>query len=121
MPLSHEYAAATQDLGTSAPDSETTRPVRLALAHEIARVASSRSLTQCQTAELLGTTQPKVSALFAGKVDGFSLDRLVRFLNALGEDVHIVVLPRSAETAVAATHVMSAARFLPSATGWSYA
>lgn len=44
-----------------------------------------------QTAELLGIDQPKVSALLRGKITGFSLERLFRFLNALDRDVEIVV------------------------------
>ena len=78
---------------TSAADAEPLA-VRSALAREFAAIVSARGLTQREVAELLGTTQPKVSALLAGKVEGFSLDRLVRYLNLLGEDVHIVVLPK---------------------------
>jgi predicted XRE-type DNA-binding protein len=103
------------------PDAADTRTVRVALAREIASIAADRGLTQCQTAELLGTTQPKVSALFAGKIEGFSIDRLVRFLNLLGEDIHIVVLPSAPEGSRATTRVMSASRCIPLATGWSYA
>lgn len=39
--------------------------------------------------------QPKVSALVRGRLAGFSLDRLVRFLVLLGRDVEIVVKPRT--------------------------
>ena len=67
---------------------------RAALAQQIASIASHRHLTQSETASLLGTTQPKVSDLFAGKLAGFSMERLVRFLNALDRDVCIVVSPK---------------------------
>jgi len=40
---------------------------------------------------LLGVDQPKVSALVRGQLAGFSLERLMRFLNILGRDVQIVV------------------------------
>ena len=41
-------------------------------------------------------SQPKISALRSGPLDGFSTDRLIRFLNMLGRDVRIVVTkPRS--------------------------
>ena len=56
---------------------------------------------------LLGIDQPKVSALIRGKVDGFSTDRLFRFLNALGLDVEIVVRPRRQENGEALTRVVS--------------
>jgi hypothetical protein len=39
--------------------------------------------------------QPKVSALVRGRLAGFSLDRVVRFLVLLGSDVEIVVKPRT--------------------------
>lgn len=83
--------------------------VRLALAREIAEAISARGLTQCEAAELLGTAQPKVSALMSGRVEGFSLDRLVKYLNLLGEDIHIVVLPKPAEREHARTRVISPA------------
>ena len=70
---------------------------KAALAAQIASIATHRHLTQQQTARLLGTTQPKVSELFAGKLAGFSMERIIRFLNALDRDVCIVVShkPRS--------------------------
>jgi predicted XRE-type DNA-binding protein len=42
-----------------------------------------------------------VSNLLRGRLDGFSMERLMRFLNALDRDVEIVVKrrPRSRETA----------------------
>ena len=56
---------------------------------------------------LLGIDQPKISALMRGKLDGFSIDRLLRFLNALGRDIEIVVRPAS-RVGVASTRVVSA-------------
>jgi predicted XRE-type DNA-binding protein len=40
-----------------------------------------------EAAEIMGVDQPKVSQLMHGKLDGFSMERLYRFLNALGMDV----------------------------------
>jgi predicted XRE-type DNA-binding protein len=57
----------------------------------IADIIAERRLTQARAAKLLGIDQPKVSALLRGKLSGFSIDRLFRFLNALGRDVEIVV------------------------------
>ena len=51
-------------------------------------------LTQIQAAKLLGVDQAKVSALVCGRLSGFSMDRLFRFLNALGRDIEIVVQPK---------------------------
>jgi predicted XRE-type DNA-binding protein len=50
-------------------------------------------------ARLMGIDQPKVSAMLAGQFRGYSVERLMRFLVALGHDVEIVVKPRSRGTA----------------------
>lgn len=63
------------------------------LVQRIADIIAERKLTQVRAAKLLGIDQPKVSALLRGKLDGFSTDRLFRFLNALGRDVEIVIRP----------------------------
>src|SRR5688572_4945095 len=63
------------------------------LARRICAIVSQRKLTQARAAALLGIDQPKISALLRGKLEGFSTDRLFRFLNALGQDVEIVVRP----------------------------
>ena len=57
------------------------------LARKIAELIVKRRLTQAAAAELLNVDQPKVSALVRGRLAGFSLDRLVRFLVQLGSDV----------------------------------
>ena len=57
-----------------------------------------RRLTQAAAAAVLEIDQPKVSALTRGRLSGFSLDRLVKFLVLLGSDVKIVVKPRSSGT-----------------------
>jgi len=60
-----------------------------------------RRLTQSQAAAILGIDQPKISALKQGKLSGFSIERLIRFLVLLGRDVEITVKtrPRSRATA----------------------
>jgi predicted XRE-type DNA-binding protein len=65
------------------------------LVSKISSIIRGRHLTQAQAAEVLGTTQPIVSSLVRGRLDGFSLERLMRFLNALDRDVDIVVKRRS--------------------------
>ena len=61
------------------------------LAAQIRRIVQRRRLTQAAAGELLGITQPKVSALRHGRLDGFSTDRLFRFLTKLGCDIQIKV------------------------------
>ncbi|MBI1784546.1 XRE family transcriptional regulator [Candidatus Sumerlaeota bacterium] len=63
------------------------------LALHICAIFNDRGLTQSEAAKLLKVDQPKISALMRGKLDGFSAERLFRFLNALGRDVQIVIRP----------------------------
>ena len=60
---------------------------------KIERTIRRRRLTQTAAAQLMGIDQPKVSAMLAGPVQGYSVERLMRFLVALGHDVEIVVKP----------------------------
>jgi predicted XRE-type DNA-binding protein len=102
MGAKHEHTVSSgnvfEDLGL--PESEELL-AKAALANQIASIITSRRLTQEAAARVLGTGQPKVSELLAGKLDGFSMERLIRFLNALDCDVQIVVTPkpRSRESA----------------------
>ena len=60
---------------------------------QIIQIIEERGLKQVEAAEIMGVDQPKVSQLVRGKLDGFSMERLYRFLNALGMDIEIVVKP----------------------------
>ena len=66
---------------------------RAEVAARICAIISKRKLTQAQAGDVLGIDQPKVSALMRGHFEGFSSDRLFRFLNALGQDVEITIRP----------------------------
>lgn len=61
------------------------------LVYHIAHVIKQRDLTQREAAALLGIDQPKVSQLLRGRLDGFSTERLFRFLIALGQDIEITL------------------------------
>ncbi len=78
------------DLGLPNPD---LAPAKAELVQRIRHVIAARKLTQTQAAAVLGLDQPKVSALVRGRVEGYSLDRLFRFLTALGQRVEITVRP----------------------------
>jgi predicted XRE-type DNA-binding protein len=69
---------------------------RAELMRRIWYLVRERRLTQAQTAKILGTNQPTVSDLMRCKLSKFSLERLISFLNALGQDVEISVRPRPA-------------------------
>lgn len=78
------------DLNIPNPDEYLAKA---ALAASILQIVRKRRLTQTAAGEILGINQPKVSALLNGRLDGFSTERLFRFLNALGCDVRITVSP----------------------------
>ena len=68
--------------------------IKAGLVVKIGRIIRQRELTQAAAAQLMGIDQPKVSAMLAGQFRGYSVERLMRFLVALGHDVEIVVKPR---------------------------
>jgi predicted XRE-type DNA-binding protein len=68
--------------------------VKAELVAKIIQETERRHLTQSQAAVLLGIDQPKISALKQGKLSGFSIERLIRFLLLLGRDVEITVKQR---------------------------
>src|ERR1700730_13114295 len=49
------------------------------------------SLTQRVAARRIGTTQPELSKVLGGKFTEVSLERLMRFLTALGYDIQIKI------------------------------
>jgi predicted XRE-type DNA-binding protein len=64
------------------------------LASKICELINQRNLTQTEAGKLLGVNQPKISALMTGKLDGFSSERLFRFLNALDQEIEIIIKPK---------------------------
>jgi len=76
------------DLGFVKPEREELK-ARLTL--QIYRLIKERGLTQAQAGEVLGIKQPHVSSLMRGQSGAFSVERLMNFLTALGQDVHITV------------------------------
>jgi predicted XRE-type DNA-binding protein len=94
-----------RDLGAPAPEEML---VKAGLTARIAETIASRGLTQAAAARILGVDQPKVSALLRGRLSGFSTERLLRFLTALGSDVEIVVRAPSKAGSRGHLHVLSA-------------
>jgi len=67
--------------------------IKAGLVVKIDGIIRQRALTQTAAAQAMGIDQPKVSAMLAGQFRGYSVERLMRFLVALGQDVEIVVTP----------------------------
>ena len=81
--------------------------IKAELVHQIAGILQEEHLTQKDTAVRLGIAQPDVSRMLAGHFRQFSVERLMRFLVALGQDVKIVVRPAAAARARAAQLTVS--------------
>jgi predicted XRE-type DNA-binding protein len=78
------------DLGISEPE-EVMAKAKIAL--KIYETVKAKKLTQAKAAKILKISQPKVSLLLRGHLTDFSLERLLRFLNDLGQDVYISIVP----------------------------
>jgi predicted XRE-type DNA-binding protein len=91
------------DLGISQPDLALAKAK---LVQQIRDQIAERGLTQVKAAELLGLDQPKVSALFRGRTDGYTIARLFKFLNLLGQHIEITIRPAGKNSVAAETRVI---------------
>jgi predicted XRE-type DNA-binding protein len=87
------------DLGVRNTDEHA---LKAELVRRIAAVMKDQDLTQVAAARRFGIDQPDVSKMLRGHFRQFSVERLMRFLVALGQDVKIVVRPVPAARAKAA-------------------
>ena len=79
-----------RDLGF--PDAEAVNLLaRSTLMIEIKNIIEERKLTQASAATILGVRQPRVSALYTGRIEDFTVDMLMKWLSKLGKEVSIVV------------------------------
>jgi len=67
------------------------RQTKARLAFAINELIHRRRLSQAKAAQALRINQPKVSALGKYRLQGFSVERLMRLLTALDQDVEIVI------------------------------
>jgi len=72
------------------PDAEE-RLRKAPLAVAIRRAIEEQGMTQTAAAERMGITQPEVSRIVRGRLSGFTFERLLNCLTALGRDVDIVI------------------------------
>ena len=78
------------DIGLPNPDEALAKAD---VAREINRIVSERRLTQLKAGSLLGIGQPRVSQLKRGRLGDFSLEKLIGFAKALGNEVEILIKP----------------------------
>jgi predicted XRE-type DNA-binding protein len=78
------------DLGLENPQEHNVKAHLVIL---ISKMIESKNLTQGQAATKMGLRQPDVSKLLRGRFEGFSLERLLYFVRALGSDIEIKIKP----------------------------
>jgi predicted XRE-type DNA-binding protein len=79
--------------------------VKAQLVFKIDAIMKKRRLKQVDAAGLFGVRQPDVSKMLRGDFRQFSVERLLRFLVALDQDVEILVRPRRDKHHAPALHV----------------
>jgi predicted XRE-type DNA-binding protein len=79
--------------------------VKAQLVFKIDGLMKARRLKQVEAAALFGILQPDVSKMLRGEFRQFSVERLLRFLVALDQDVEIVVKPHRDRSNAPALHV----------------
>ena len=72
------------------PDAEE-HYLKAELVLRIDRTIKALALTQSAAARRIGTTQPELSKILSGKFSEASLERLMRFLAALGHRIEIMI------------------------------
>ena len=80
--------------------------VKAQLVFRIDMILKKRGLKQVEAAELFGIRQPDVSKMLRGEFRQFSVERLLRFLVALNQDVEIVIKPHRDRKNAPALHVL---------------
>jgi predicted XRE-type DNA-binding protein len=79
--------------------------IKAQLVFKIDTLMKKRGLKQKEAADLFGVRQPDVSKMLRGEFRQFSVERLLRFLVALDQDVEIVVKPHRGRNNAPALHV----------------
>ena len=80
--------------------------IKAQLVFKIDTILKKRGLKQVEAADLFGVRQPDVSKMLRGDFRQFSVERLLRFLVALDQDVEIVVKPHRGRNDAAAMQVV---------------
>ena len=88
-----------RDIGLRNPEQHL---IKAQLTLKIDRIMKKKGMKQGDAAKLFGVKQPDISKLLRGDFRQFSVERLLRFLVALGQDVEIVVKPHRRGTREAA-------------------
>jgi predicted XRE-type DNA-binding protein len=91
-----------EDIGVANPEEHLTKAK---LVFKIDTILKRRGLKQREAAELFGVRQADVSKMLRGEFRQFPVERLLRFLAALNQDVEIIVKPHRDKRNAPALHV----------------
>lgn len=80
--------------------------VKAQLVFKIDTIIKKRRLKQVEAANLFGVRQPDISKMLRGDFRQFSVERLLRFLVSLDQDVAIVVKPHRDRKNLPTLHVI---------------
>lgn len=86
----HEIGSGNVFADVGLPDAEL-HLLKAEIVNRIDDILRERELTQAAAARIMGISQPDVSKMLRGLFRGFSLERQLLFLAALGQDVTIDV------------------------------
>ncbi len=104
-PVEYEKSSGNVFADIGIPDA-SDHLVKAKLVFKIDALMQERGLKQGETAALLGVKQPDISKMLHGDFRQFSVERLMRFLVALGQDVEIVVKPHRSSKSEAELQVL---------------
>lgn len=68
------------------------------LVFQIEQIMKRRKLTQTAASKLMGIKQPDVSNMLRGRFRGYSIERILGFLQCLDQDIEIVIKPKSSQS-----------------------
>lgn len=91
MPIIESGGSVFEDLQLENPRELT---IKADMVMDLSRLMRSKKLTQKEVAARCKTDQPTLSKVLRGRLDLVTLDRLVRWFTALGQDVEFTVRER---------------------------
>lgn len=113
-PENIEYSVSSgnvyADFGFSNPEEAKTKAD---LAMLITEIIKEKDLTQQQAADLMNIDQPKVSKIIRGLLSEFSIERLLKFVLALGFDIEITPKPHKAKSTLPCMLIIAESFDLP--------
>lgn len=85
------------DIGFSKEEA-AVRAMRVELGAEIEHFVVRKGLTQVQAARFFGITQPKINRIMRGRLEGFTIDYLVRLASLAGRNPRVTFGGKSLKT-----------------------